>query len=71
MTTPIHNGRRGKAVEPRRESLLADFAVVPVSAAERRRAALAVCARAESAAEAHDLLEALGLLDASILKGAA
>jgi hypothetical protein len=71
MTTTTQNARRGKAAEPRRESLLTDFALVPVSTAERRRAALAVCARSETPAEARELLDALGLLDAAVLKGAA
>lgn len=71
MTTTTQSTRRGKAAEPRRESLLADFALVPISAEERRRAALAVCDRAETKDEARDLLEALGLLDVAILKGAA
>jgi hypothetical protein len=71
MTTTTQSVRRGKSAEPRRESLLTDFALVPISAEERRLAALAVCARAETKEEARDLLETLGLLDAAILKGAA
>lgn len=70
MTTTTQS-RRGKAAEPRRESLLADFTLVPASPEERRLAALAVCARSSSPGEARELLEALGLLDSSILKGAA
>jgi hypothetical protein len=69
--TPTDNARRGKSAEPRRESLLTDFALVPISAEERRLAALAVCARSETADEARELLGALGLLDAAILRGAA
>jgi hypothetical protein len=51
--------------------LLTDFAVTPVSADQRRRAAIAVCDRAASAEEAHELLDALGLLDVEMLRGAA
>jgi hypothetical protein len=68
MTTST---RGNKPTEPRRESLLSDFALVPLSAEERRRAALAVCTRATSAAEARELLDALGLLDLTTLRGAA
>jgi hypothetical protein len=71
MTTNTRSPRRAKPAEPRRETLLTDFAVTPISPADRRSAALAVCARATDAAEAHELLEALGLLDAAVLKGAA
>jgi hypothetical protein len=63
--------RGHKPTEPRRESLLSDFALAPLSAEERRRAALAVCNRATSADEARELLDALGLLDLAILRGAA
>jgi hypothetical protein len=62
---------RKTATEPRRESLLTDFTLSPIPAQDRRRAALAVCARSESAAEARELLEALGLLDDTALRGAA
>jgi hypothetical protein len=71
MTTTTRTQRRTKPVEPRRESLLADFALTPVSPEERRRAALAICHRAASADEARELLEALGLLDRTMLRGAA
>jgi hypothetical protein len=71
MTTTTRTPRRSKSVEPRRESLLTDFALTPISAEERRRAALAVCHRAADADEARELLEALGLLDTAILRGAA
>ena len=53
---------RNSRAEPRRESLLTDFALSPVSEEERRRAQLAVCARSADASEARELLEALGLL---------
>jgi hypothetical protein len=66
MTPRTGTSARPKSAEPRRESLLADFAVTPISADERRRAALAVCDRAQDAAEAHDLLDALGLLDKTV-----
>jgi hypothetical protein len=71
MTTSSRSPRTGKPAETRRESLLTDFALSPMSADERRRAAIAVCDRAASTEEARELLEALGLLDASILRGAA
>lgn len=71
MTTTSESPKRGKAAEPRRESLLTDFALVPISIEERRLAALAVCARSETASEARELLDALGLLDQAVLKGAA
>jgi hypothetical protein len=70
MTT-TSTSRRGKSAEPRRESLLADFALTPVSPEERRRAALAVCRRSSTAEEARELLDALGLLDATMARGAA
>jgi len=60
-----------KAAEPRRESLLADFALMPVSPEQRRHAALAVCHRCATADEARELLEALGLLDVARTRGAA
>jgi hypothetical protein len=71
MTTTTQPKRRTKPVEPRRESLLADFALAPVSAEERRRAALAVCHRSATADEARELLDALGLLDQKLVRGAA
>lgn len=71
MTTTTRTQRRTKPAEPRRESLLADFALTPVSPEERRRAALAICHRAANADEARELLEALGLLDRTMLRGAA
>jgi len=70
-TTTTRTPRRTKPAEPRRESLLTDFALAPISPDERRRAALAVCQRAETAAEARELLDALGLLDQAFLRGAA
>jgi hypothetical protein len=70
MTT-TRTSRRAKSPEPRRESLLADFALTPVSPEERRRAALAVCRRSATAEEARELLDALGLLDATMARGAA
>ena len=63
--------RRAKGAESRRESLLADYALTPVSDEDRRRAALAVCHRCATAEEARELLEALGLLDPSMARGAA
>jgi hypothetical protein len=71
MTTTSRSPRRASGNEPRRESLLTDFAVTPMSPEDRRRAALAVCDRADSATEAHELLDALGLLDVNLLRGAA
>jgi hypothetical protein len=71
MTTTTRTPRRTKPAEPRRESLLTDFALTPISSEEKRRAALAVCHRATSADEARELLEALGLLDRAMLRGAA
>jgi hypothetical protein len=71
MTTTTRTPRRTKPAEPRRESLLTDFALTPISPEERRRAALAVCHRATSADEARELLDALGLLDRAMLRGAA
>jgi hypothetical protein len=68
MTTTRTSQRTG--AEPRRESLLADFTLAPITADERHRAALAVCDRSDNADEARELLEALGLLDQS-LRGAA
>jgi hypothetical protein len=71
MTTTAKTPRRTKPVEPRRESLLADFTITPIAPEERRRAALAVCHRSATAAEARELLDALGLLDNAALLGAA
>jgi hypothetical protein len=71
MTTTTRTPHRAKPAEPRRESLLADFTLAPVSAEERRRAALTVCHRSATADEARELLDALGLMDATILRGAA
>jgi hypothetical protein len=70
MTTSTRTPRRAKPAEPRRESLLTDFTLAPVSREERRRAALAVCHRSATADEARELLDALGLLDTS-MRGAA
>jgi hypothetical protein len=69
-TTTTRTGR-GDRSEPRREALLSDFTLAPVSADERRRAALAVCGRSETTDEARELLEALGLLDDTAIRGAA
>ncbi|HWB67124.1 MAG TPA: hypothetical protein VG708_09895 [Mycobacteriales bacterium] len=72
MTTSAPSRHRSvSGREPRREPLLMDFAVTPVSPADRRRAALAVCARSANADEARGLLEALGLLDDRAVRGAA
>jgi hypothetical protein len=71
MTTTTRSPRRTKPVEPRRESLLADFTLTPIAPEERRRAALAVCHRSATADEARELLDALGLLDNEMLRGAA
>jgi hypothetical protein len=70
MTTRSTSGR-AKSAEPRRESLLADFALTPVSPEQRRLAALAVCHRSATAGEARELLDALGLLDITMARGAA
>jgi hypothetical protein len=69
MTTR-RTSQHGKSGEPRRETLLTDYAIVPLSAAERRRAALAVCHRSANVEEARELLSALGLLDAALLGAA-
>lgn len=69
MTTPQTG--RGNRAEPRRESLLTDFTLAPTSPQERRRAALAVCARSETVEEARELLQALGLFDDKAVRGAA
>jgi hypothetical protein len=71
MTASTRSPRRAGSAEPRREALLTDFALTPISAAERRQAALAVCDRAATVDEARELLDALGLLDAASLRGAA
>ncbi|HEX3824439.1 MAG TPA: hypothetical protein VHV79_08240 [Mycobacteriales bacterium] len=71
MTATTRPLRRTKPVEPRRESLLADFTLVPIGPEERRRAALAVCHRSATAEEARELLDALGLLDDAMVRGAA
>jgi hypothetical protein len=71
MTTTTRTPGRTKTAEPRRESLLADFTLTPIAPEERRRAALAVCHQSATADEARELLEALGLLDATMLRGAA
>jgi hypothetical protein len=65
------SSQRGKPGESRRETLLTDFALAPLSPADRRKAALAVCQRSQSVAEARELLSALGLLDDVALRGAA
>lgn len=57
--------------EPRRETLLTDFTLVPLSPEERRRAALTVCHSSETVEEARELLSALGLLDDSAIQGVA
>jgi hypothetical protein len=69
MTT--RTARPERSGEPRRETLLTDFTLAPLSAEERRRAALTVCRSSETADEARELLSALGLLDDSAIRGAA
>jgi hypothetical protein len=71
MTTTTRTPRGSKGAETRRESLLADFTLVPISAEERHSAALAVCERAATTDEARELLDALGLLDRTLMRGAA
>jgi hypothetical protein len=71
MTTTTRKPGRSRPVDSRRESLLTDFEVVPLTAEDRRRAALAVCRRCDTADEARELLAALGLLDQTMLRGAA
>jgi hypothetical protein len=71
MTTTTRIPRRDKPAETRRESLLADFTLTPISPTDRRRAAIAVCERAATADEARELLDALGLLDLPSVRGAA
>lgn len=70
MTTR-RSTQRGTSSESRRETLLTDFAITPLSPDDRRRAALAVCCRSATADEARVLLSALGLLDDVALRGAA
>jgi hypothetical protein len=70
-TTPTAPRSRRRNSETRRETLLTDFALAPIAPDERRKAALAVCARSETADEARELLSALGLLDDAALRGAA
>jgi hypothetical protein len=70
-TTKTRTPRRTTPADSGRETLLTDFALIPISDADRRRAALAVCDRSIDAAEARTLLEALGLLDPEMLRGAA
>jgi hypothetical protein len=69
MTT--RTARPERSGEPRRETLLTDFTLVPLSAQERRRAALTVCRSSETVDEARELLSALGLLDDEAIRGAA
>ncbi|HEX3706360.1 MAG TPA: hypothetical protein VHV76_06985 [Mycobacteriales bacterium] len=63
--------RTDRSGEPRRETLLTDFTLMPLSPGERRRAALTVCQSSETADEARELLSALGLLDDDAIRGAA
>lgn len=69
MTT--RTARTEKSGEPRRETLLTDFTLVPLSPQQRRRAALTVCRSSETVDEARELLSALGLLDDEAIRGAA
>jgi hypothetical protein len=69
MTT--QTARPERTGESRRETLLADFTLAPLTPNERRRAALTVCQSAETADEARELLSALGLLDDPVVRGAA
>jgi hypothetical protein len=69
MSTQTAKPQRGG--EPRRETLLTDFTLVPLSPDERRRAALTVCRSSETVEEARELLSALGLLDDAAIRGAA
>jgi hypothetical protein len=69
MTTQTARSERGG--ESRRETLLTDFTLSPLSAEERRRAALTVCQSSDTVDEARELLSALGLLDDSAVRGAA
>ena len=68
MSTQTARSERG---ESRRETLLTDFTLAPLSPHERRQAALTVCRSSETVDEARELLSALGLLDDPALKGAA
>ena len=69
MTTKT--ARPERSGEPRRETLLTDFTLAPLSAEQRRRAALTVCRSSETVDEARELLSALGLLDDAAIRGAA
>ena len=69
MSTQTARSERGG--ESRRETLLADFTLSPLSPGERRRAALTVCRSSETVDEARELLSALGLLDDDAIRGAA
>jgi hypothetical protein len=69
MTT--RTARTERSGEPRRETLLTDFTLAPLSVEERRRAALTVCRSSETVDEARELLSALGLLDDEAIRGAA
>lgn len=70
-TTKTPQTPRGRKTETRRETFLTDFAIAALPPEERRRAALAVCARCETTDEARELLAALGLLEDKALRGAA
>jgi hypothetical protein len=70
MTT-TRTTRPERSGEPRRETLLTDFTLAPLSPEERRRAALTVCRSSETVDEARELLSALGLLDDAAIRGAA
>ena len=69
MTTRTAHAPRSS--EPRRETLLTDFTLAPLSPEQRRRAALTVCRSSETVDEARELLSALGLLDDEAIRGAA
>lgn len=69
MTT--RTARTERSGEPRRETLLTDFTLSPLSPEERRRAALTVCRSSETVDEARELLSALGLLEDDAIRGAA
>lgn len=69
--TKTAQSARVRRTETRRETLLTDFAIVALPPEDRRRAALAVCARSGTADEARELLAALGLLEDTALRGAA
>jgi hypothetical protein len=69
MTT--RTSKTERTGEPRRETLLTDFALSVLSPEERRRAALTVCRSSETVDEARELLSALGLLDDEAIRGAA